>query len=989
VSPLVRPHLGPTTERPRRRALRLLCAGAAAAAMLLTTATAPAFAAWSDGPSSVTEGAPGDEVEIGYRLTGDTAVDRAGNAWYAWVQTDDQTATTSASATYTVRASYRPVGGAWQQPVTLRTLTREAGSSFPNVSDVAVGLDAAGQPTVAWPVRTSTAVSVQTASRAGGGTWSPAQDVAAGASLSGATGVVDYSISLDVAEDGTAALAWQADEGTFVARRSAGSWGAAALVGTAGEVPGAPDTVGLGQDQQGRITAVWRTYDDTTGGWGVAARSSTLTGSWTAEAVTLAQDVGVVSRPSQAVDLSGAAVATWGTDDGVRAAVRRAGADAATWEPSTTLSSGAANAAPATAAHLTAGQGIPAVAFDEHGTATVVWPEKSPVARVAARSVTQAGEWGTTQTVAEGTTTNAPSHPIVVPGRDGALTVAWNASPSLSIVGGVVSLGGGQVQVANRPSPDGGWSTPTSYVTPGNGTYGTVSALGWNNLAALAVTGDALGNVIVGWAPYKSAVVPLGDVPNQTVDWTVTPEPALDWTARGVTGSSNLRSWLGYLSTDWASGGAACPKGVHGTVVSGGATRPAASDPESWRFAQTDAYVDAATGKTIVQYSGTLSWVLDAHCIDIAFTNPRLEIAADGASARIYSDGTASGSMADAISGNPTTAPVTNVRLLELDLSGSAARVSADGTVKSWTRVPARLAAAAASAFSLTQYAQGDFGRLTFSVPTDLPTRSGSTGDSAITLATPTVAGSPVVATTLTAAATADVVGATLAYQWLSDGAAIPGATARTFTVTPAQLGHRLSVRVTATKDGFTGATATSAPTAQAASRGTVKVSGKAATGGTLTALTAGWTPGARLAYQWKAGGKTVSKATKKTLKVTKTLRGKKITVTVTATKAGHPTLTATSATTKRTILTATPKISGKAKVGATLRAKPGAWTSKARLTYRWYANGKAVRKATKKTLKVTKTLRGKKITVRVTGAKAGYPTVTKASKATKKVAKR
>mgnify|MGYP003704356425 CR=1 FL=1 len=51
------------------------------------------------------------------------------------------------------------------------------------------------------------------------------------------------------------------------------------------------------------------------------------------------------------------------------------------------------------------------------------------------------------------------------------------------------------------------------------------------------------------------------------------------------------------------------------------------------------------------------------------------------------------------------------------------------------------------------------------------------------------------------------------------------------------------------------------------------------------------------------------------------------------------------------------PKISGTAKVGSTLTAKPGTWTSKTTFSYQWYANGKAISKATKVTYKIPKSL--------------------------------
>ena len=81
-----------------------------------------------------------------------------------------------------------------------------------------------------------------------------------------------------------------------------------------------------------------------------------------------------------------------------------------------------------------------------------------------------------------------------------------------------------------------------------------------------------------------------------------------------------------------------------------------------------------------------------------------------------------------------------------------------------------------------------------------------------------------------------------------------------------------------------------------------------------------------------------------------------------------------------------TPKISGTAKVGKTLTAKPGSWTKGTTLTYQWLAGGVVIDGQTGKTLKLAAEQKGTTIKVKVTGSKAGYATVAKTSKATKKV---
>ncbi|MDR1791768.1 MAG: glycoside hydrolase family 3 C-terminal domain-containing protein [Propionibacteriaceae bacterium] len=87
---------------------------------------------------------------------------------------------------------------------------------------------------------------------------------------------------------------------------------------------------------------------------------------------------------------------------------------------------------------------------------------------------------------------------------------------------------------------------------------------------------------------------------------------------------------------------------------------------------------------------------------------------------------------------------------------------------------------------------------------------------------------------------------------------------------------------------------------------------------------------------------------------------------------------------TLKSLKAAKPAISGTAKVGKTLKVKTGAWTSGTKFKYQWLANGKKIAKATKSSLKLTKALKGKKISVKVTGSKSGYTSVTKTSAAKK-----
>jgi len=80
------------------------------------------------------------------------------------------------------------------------------------------------------------------------------------------------------------------------------------------------------------------------------------------------------------------------------------------------------------------------------------------------------------------------------------------------------------------------------------------------------------------------------------------------------------------------------------------------------------------------------------------------------------------------------------------------------------------------------------------------------------------------------------------------------------------------------------------------------------------------------------------------------------------------------------------PLILGVPKVGKTLKAKATGWEKGAKLSYQWHANGKKIKGATKAKFTITKKYKGKRISVKVTGTKAGITPVTAPSKKTAKV---
>ncbi|MEU0918736.1 hypothetical protein ABZ384_14985 [Streptomyces cyaneofuscatus] len=172
-------------------------------------------------------------------------------------------------------------------------------------------------------------------------------------------------------------------------------------------------------------------------------------------------------------------------------------------------------------------------------------------------------------------------------------------------------------------------------------------------------------------------------------------------------------------------------------------------------------------------------------------------------------------------------------------------------------------------------------------------------------------------------------------------------------------------------------------------------ISGPAKVGAKLTAGTGSWTAApSSYAYQWKADGTAIAGATGATYTIPAKLLAKKITVTVTARRSGHPDGQSTSAAVTvakgdAPKASAKPVISGKAKVGAKLTAGAGKWSLKpTSYSYQWYANGKAIAKATGSKLTLKAAQRGKKITVKVTAHRTGHASGASTSTATKAVAR-
>ena len=180
-------------------------------------------------------------------------------------------------------------------------------------------------------------------------------------------------------------------------------------------------------------------------------------------------------------------------------------------------------------------------------------------------------------------------------------------------------------------------------------------------------------------------------------------------------------------------------------------------------------------------------------------------------------------------------------------------------------------------------------------------------------------------------------------------------------------------------------ATATITPTLAPASA--PRISGTPAVGHRLTAASGSWSPKASsVSYQWCRNATPIRGATGRTYVPVIADAAHKITVTITAHRAGYHNGAATSAavTVPRPTMTNTarPTISGHPHVKTLLKAHPGRWLPTAtKYTYQWLRNGKAIRGAIHSTYRVVKTDRHRAVSVRITATRSGYTPAARSSR--------
>ena len=255
--------------------------------------------------------------------------------------------------------------------------------------------------------------------------------------------------------------------------------------------------------------------------------------------------------------------------------------------------------------------------------------------------------------------------------------------------------------------------------------------------------------------------------------------------------------------------------------------------------------------------------------------------------------------------------------------------------------------------------------------------------------ALPTISGTPKVGSVLTASPGSwSQSDATFTYQWLQNGVAIDGATGPTRKLYKGQLRKQITVQVTASRTGFVSATAVSAPTeavaaAVIAATKQPSVTGDASVGSTLSADPGTWDPTPdSLQYQWRAGGRPLDGATGPTLELPSATVGKKVSVTVTAVKAGYAPVEATSAETGpvaqgELVLPEPARVTGSARPGSTLSIGLPDVPADVTVAVQWLRDGTPVDGATARSYRVTVEDLGTRVVAALRLNRPGYDELT------------
>jgi hypothetical protein len=222
---------------------------------------------------------------------------------------------------------------------------------------------------------------------------------------------------------------------------------------------------------------------------------------------------------------------------------------------------------------------------------------------------------------------------------------------------------------------------------------------------------------------------------------------------------------------------------------------------------------------------------------------------------------------------------------------------------------------------------------------------------------------------------------AALTYQWLRNGAAIPGATSSTYTLAVPDQGTAVQCQVLATTPEAAGLAISAStpvspyPATPAPAPGNVTVSGTASVGSTLTCGTGTWAGSPSFADQWYRNGTSIPGATAATYVVAAGDLSTNIQCQVKGTNSGGTVAAQSGAkfippAVAPPTASAVPTVTGAVTVGSELTCNSGTWANGPTFSWEWLRSGTPLGITTQK-YTVTAADEGKALQCRVTATNA------------------
>jgi hypothetical protein len=258
----------------------------------------------------------------------------------------------------------------------------------------------------------------------------------------------------------------------------------------------------------------------------------------------------------------------------------------------------------------------------------------------------------------------------------------------------------------------------------------------------------------------------------------------------------------------------------------------------------------------------------------------------------------------------------------------------------------------------------------------------------------PTIAGTFKVGQTLTATPGTWGSGISLAFQWLRDGTAIPGATSATYEAVGEDYQKKLSVQVTGSAFGFLSASMESTATTVAASSlartANPVVDGDFRVGNQVSCSPNGsqWDDGVAFEYIWLRDGVAIGAPNSEMYRVTAQDNQRAISCRIVGTKLGYTshTVTGNAVTVQPGVFNQYALLSGELKAGSTLTIDRNQWPAEATISVQWYRTTNSagdfepIPGETSLSYKISALEAGRNIWARIGVSSPGYVTISEAS---------